>query len=261
MNTLRDPHVERLHYKVGSGKGISYRDPKPVEFSHRLGTFKLSDGRLVYEPADHFADQDAARQAVEPFLRAWEIEADLKSNIGMIRFKFDRSEVVDRDPPPPGTSLVLQGKAATAGFSATIGSLHLTCREYPHPPQIFETTLDVEHCHRRWSQYRAGKEPLQSMAYFVLTVVERNSPKKKRRRDYAAQNFQIDKAVLNKIGDLSTEKGDEATARKAPHGRSFQKLSGPEKQWLEQAVRRVIRRMGERASGAPLTLITPNDIH
>ena len=40
----------------------------------------------------------------------------------------------------------------------------------------------------------------------------------------------------------------------------FEELSGPEKQWLEQAIRRVIYRLGERASGVPLTRIRMSDL-
>jgi hypothetical protein len=80
---VRDPHVQAMHYKVSSDEGISYRNPEPVSFSNHLGAFDLSDGKILIVPTEHFPNEDESRRAVEPFLRAWEIEADLSSNIGM----------------------------------------------------------------------------------------------------------------------------------------------------------------------------------
>src|SRR5229473_199914 len=110
--SVRDPHVQAMHYEVSSGEGISYRNPESVVFSNHLGTFDLSDGKLRIVPTEHFAAEDDAHRAVEPFLRTWEIEADLTSNIGMIRFKFDRADVIDRHPPPVGSPQLIAGKAA-----------------------------------------------------------------------------------------------------------------------------------------------------
>ena len=253
---MRDPHVQVMNYEVGSGEGISYRDPEPISFSNHLGTFDLRDKKLRISPTEHFSDEDEARRAVEPFLRAWEIEADLNSNVGMIRFKFERAELVDRDPPPPGSSQVIQVKVASMALVGGSVSFHLTCKKYPQPPKTFRATTEIQHAYRRWIGFRSGKEPLQSMAYFVLTLLESAAGG----RQGAARSFQIDVAVLRTIGQLSSTKGDENTARKAGPGIQFQELSGAERQWLEEAVRRVIHRLGEHASGAPLALISITDL-
>jgi hypothetical protein len=245
-----------MHYEVRSGEGISYRDPEPVSFSNHLGAFDLSDGKLRIVPTEHFSDEDDARLAVEPFLRAWEIESDLTSNIGMIRFKFVRVEVIDRDPPPQGSSHVLKVKAGSMVLVGSSVSLHLTCSRYPQPPKAFCATPEVQHAYRRWLGYRSGKEPLQSMAYFVLTLLESAAGG----RQAAASSFKIDAPVLGTIGRLSSTKGDESTARKAGPGNQFQELTGAEKQWLEEAIRRVIHRLGEYASGTLLTLISLRDL-
>lgn len=78
---MRDPHVQVMHYEVSSGEGISYTDPEPISISNHLGTFDLGDKKLRIAPTEHFSDEDEARRAVDPFLRAWEIEADLNSNV------------------------------------------------------------------------------------------------------------------------------------------------------------------------------------
>src|SRR5439155_17286011 len=152
-----------MHYAVGSGEGISYRDPEPLSFSSHLGDFELVDKELRIKPTEHFSEEEEARAAIEPFLRAWEIEADLKSNFGAIRLTFERVELIDRDPPPPGSPQVIEAKAAALAFATASVSLHLTCRRYPQPPQTFRATPEVQHAYRRWIAFRSGKEPLQSM--------------------------------------------------------------------------------------------------
>src|SRR5262249_23673973 len=96
---MRDPHVERLIYVVMAGPGISYlKNAEPLSFSNSLGKFEMSDGTLRFEPAEDFASTDEARAALEPFLTAWEIESDLERNLGQIRFKYEKADVIDRNP-------------------------------------------------------------------------------------------------------------------------------------------------------------------
>jgi hypothetical protein len=258
---VRDPHVQTMHYAIGSGEGIFYRDPEALSFSNHLGDFDLVDKELRIQPTEHFSNEEEARTAIEPFLRDWEIESDLTSNVGAIRFTFARVELIDRDPPPPGGPLVINMKAAIGAFAVTgNASLHLTYRMYPKPSQTFCATSEVQLAYRRWIGFRSGKEPLPAMAYFVLTLLESLAGN----RPSAARIFQIDQDILKTMGNLSSTKGDESTARKV--GRKsgsvvpFQELSGAEKQWLEEAVRRVIHQLGQRASGAPLALLSMDDL-
>ena len=256
---MRDPHVERLRYEIGTGEGISYRDPAPLEFSNKIGRFQLRDGSLLFEPIEHFSAEEEVRGAVEPFLRGWEMEADLTSNVGTIRFKFLRAELIDRDPPGPGESQVIQLKAASLVLMAGSVTTHLTCNRYPEPPRAFRTTPEVELGYRRWLGFRSGKEPLQSMesmACFVLTLLASSAGD----RNKAGRVFQIEAEVLSTMGQLSSTRGDGITARKVERVHLFQDLTGTEKQWLEQAVRRHIHRLGEHASGVPLTMITMQEL-
>jgi hypothetical protein len=246
-----------MHYTIGSGEGISYRDPEALSFSNHLGDFELIDKELHIKPTEHFSDEGEARTAIEPFLHAWEIEADLTSNIGAIRFTFERVALIDRDPPPPGSPKVIKLKAMLGNVSlASSFSLHLTRRRYPQPPQAFRATSEVQQAYRRWMGFRAGKEPLQAMAFFVLTLLEKPAGGRKK----AACTFHIGLDVLNTIGELSSTKGDESTARKASLGGQYQQLSDAEKQWLEAAVPKVIHQLGQYASGTSLTRLSMNDL-
>ncbi len=267
---MRDPHVQAMHYKVISGGGISYVNPEPMSFSNHLGTFDVSGDKLRIVPSEHFPDENSSRRAIQPFLEEWEMEVHLTSDIPMLRFEFDRVELIDRAPPPPPPPPGVNSRAASTaqGRSVSFGarsmamlhgraSPHLTCSKYPVPPKTFRATTEVQHAYHRWLSYRSGNEPLQAMAFFVLKLLERAAGGRK----VAACSFQIDLKVLRKIGELSSTKGNERTARKAPGpGKQFQELSDAEKQWLEQAIPLVIHRLGERASSAPLAPISLHDL-
>lgn len=170
---MRDPHVETLHYTINSHKSISYQNAKPMDFSNDLAEFDIADGNLTVKPLEHFADEDAAKRAVESYLMAWEMDVNLNSKIGTIEFKFERSEIVDRNPPKPGESITLE---AQSGSYLAVGDNVKLCHhlsEYPKPPSAFISTPDVEIGYRRWISHNKGKESLQTMAYFVLTQLEK----------------------------------------------------------------------------------------
>jgi hypothetical protein len=253
---MRDPHVDRLHYEIGSGANISYRDPPPVSFATSLGQFDLRDGKVTFEPAEHFATEEEARDAVTPFLRSWEVEADLAKNYGTIRFKFVRADLTDRDPPKPGEPQVINVMGAGVVVVAGTATLHLGLHKYPDPPAAFRSTPEVELGYRRWTRFLEGKEPLPSMAYFILTLLESAAGG----RPAAASTFRVDRRVLAELGRLSSTKGDGQSARKLRTGQPLDELTGAESNWLQQAVRLLIRRLGEHASGAPLSDITLNDL-
>jgi hypothetical protein len=254
---MRDPHVEAVYYEVGTGEGISFGDPPDIRISNHLGAFEVSNGKLSVYPVQHFPSGAEARAVIDPFLRAWELDSDLTRNIGSIRFKFLSVRKVDRDPPAPGTGELSAAFEGT-GVLAIGGnvSVHITQNTYPAPPTDFRTTPEVELAYGRWRAFREGREPLQSMAYAVLTLMESMAGGRKQ----AASTLQVDARTLETIGRLSSTKGDAATIRKFGKGLQLQDLSGGESSWLEAAVRRLVRRMGEHAAGVQLSRITMNDL-
>lgn len=253
---MRDPHVEAVYFTVGSADDISYENPVPMAFSHHLGEFFLADGVLKVNPAEHFCSGQEAGQAMEGFLRAWEIEADLKQNLGMIKFSYSHADVIDRDPPPIGGQYVHAAGIASALAISDSVTCHLTARCYPPPPTCFSASEYAQHAHRRWLGYRRGQEPLQAMAYFVITLVERIAGGGKAN---FCDLFRIDMAVRKKMGDLCSERGSALTARKVK-STDFNDLSHIEQEWLERAVKRLIFRLGELAAGQPMELITLENV-
>jgi hypothetical protein len=224
---------------------------------NHVGVFELTKGKLTVYPADHYSSGTEARAVIDPFLRAWELDADLTRNIGSIRFKYLSVHKIDRNPPSP-TPGSMSVALETAGLVVTgdAVSLHITQSTYPSPPTNFRTTPEVELAYGRWRAFRDGREPLQSMSYAILTLVEFIGGDRRQ----AASTFKVNYRVLDTIARLSSTKGDAATVRKFKQGLQLQPLSGAESTWLESAVRRLVRRIGEHAAGAQLSELTMNEL-
>src|ERR671922_152376 len=109
----------------------------------------------------------------------------------------------------------------------------------------------------RYKRSLDGREPLQGMAHYCLTFVEKKARTKKKQREKAAKLYHIDLPVVNKMGELTSTRGDANSARKAG---ASQPLTGPEHAWLEAAVKMLIWRLGDTRSSAALPKITMADL-
>lgn len=252
---MRAPHVEAVYFTVGSADDISYENPEPMEFSNYLGDFTLVDGLLKVVPVEHFCNDVEASRAFDGFLRSWEIEADLTRNVGMIRFYYSHADVIDREPLPPGELHVLGAGFASALAISDSVACHLVAKRYPSPPSHFSASEYTQYAYRRWQSFRGGREPLQAMAYFILTLLERQAGS----RNQACALFKINRAVLDMVGGLCSERGCAMTARKAK-STDFEELTPIESEWLERAVKRLIFRLGEHTPEFSLELITMESI-
>jgi hypothetical protein len=214
---------------------------------------------------EHFSTVEEARRVVKDFLRSWEIKTALELGRGEMEFQFEDSHVIDRNPPPPGSSEFVH-VSASGGVKHTgeaISILCITRSKYPDPPTVFTVTPDVKTLWHRYNNYLDGNEPLPSMANFCLTLVENKADGKgkKEKREFAANLFKIDKPILNMLGNLTANRGDPMTARKVPDkGRSMTALSEKEKKWIEAVVKIFIQRMGELANIQTAKLITMTDL-
>jgi len=85
------------------------------------------------------------------------------------------------------------------------------------------------------------------MAYFVLSLLQTSIGD----RSAAAKAYGISSSVLREMGRLTSTRGDESTARKAPFSGAFLKLSPMERRWLEEAVRQILLKVGQHAAGTP----------
>jgi hypothetical protein len=125
---------------------------------------------------------------------------------------------------------------------------------YPEPPSDMKLTPDLEALWMRYIGHQANREPLPAMAYFCLTVLETSAGD----RSHAARKFNIDSKVLGKIGELTERRGNPRTARKM--AANFVQHTPQEISWLEEAIKLIIRRVAENASGAVCPKITMKDL-
>lgn len=236
---MRDPPVVALIYKVKTPEGFIYRDPPPLIAETPEFRLLLDAGRLRLEPKAHFASPDELRSDAEKLTRAWVIMSSLDKGFPEIEFEYETAEMIDRIPPPTG---VVEGYGVTMVGGASVratGTVLSTRHAYPAPPLDFEASPNVETLWNRYQGALAGREPLQSMAYFCFTVVKALGGGV----EEAARRFGISVPVLRKLSELSSTRGGVSDLRKYPLTSSLTPLSGPERVWLDAAVRNVIKQL------------------
>ena len=240
---MRDPHVEKLIYKLKENETVEYEDPSKVDAILSEYHLSLNDGILSIEMQIHCASVNEARQKVEPFLRAWETDTFLKSRHEQLYFEFKDSKVIDLDPPDPGETITLQPSSIVHSHSIEMAVATVTKNEYPQPPSYESLSPDAETLVERYRGYRDGKEQLLAMSYFCLTLIESRA---KNRKEAAKKCF-MDKDILDKIGELSSTRGYYDKARK--HYSKPKKISSKEKTWLDSAIRQIILQVAEVDNG------------
>ena len=238
---MNDPHVAALIYKIEHGQSVDYRKAQPMDHEETGFSVKVADQQVRFEFKEHYAAEDVARGAIEDYIRAWEFGAGLKNGPDYFKLKFDYAQIEDRKPTPG----VVMVHARPARFEVTVGKVTCVVSPgcYPPPPSVMLITPDVQTMYDRYMGYRQGREPLTTMAYFCLTILER-STKKNHSREVAAETYGIKLEVLNKIGHLSSEKGGQQ-ARKASGTNN--NLTAQDRRFLEEAIKAIIRRAAEKA--------------
>ena len=242
---MNDPHVVALLYQIEHGRSVNYRDAKPIDREETDFRVKVANEQVRFEFKEHYATEDAARKAIEDYIRAWEFSAGLRGGPNYFKLKFVHAQIEDRNPPPPTPGVVVgrdQPLRAIATLSEATGKVSPPC--YPPPPSKIMLTPDVQTMYDRYMGCLQGKEPLATMAYFCLTVLRFSTGRRKGGNKEAGKKYRIDRKVLNKIVSLSSEKGGQQ-ARKAS-GKDND-LTARDRHFLEEAVKAVIRRAAEKA--------------
>lgn len=253
---MRLIHVNRLQYDLVTTDDILFEGCPPIIIHTVDFTIQLDKDVLLCEFLSHFASISEARGLVEPYLRRWEMYAAIKHGYKSFCFIYHDADVVEIDPVLCACAYGINiNEYIGLSLSATVRSLEVQV-EYPTPcPGTFTFTPDVETLWFRYNLYLDGKEPLQSMAYFCLSYLEFLAGT----RSKAVELFQIDRVVLNHLGELTSEKGDRKTARKGK-ANSFEPLTIFEVKWIEKCIRALISRLGEMGSEQFSALITMKDI-
>ena len=243
---MRDPDVKSIHYLILSADPATYQTTKPLEVETEDFRLQVSNRTAVFEMKRHFATREEARSFLQPFIRNWEVSANIEGHDGF-RLEYKRAEIIDRAPPEESGTVLLRAECVVR---TTLDAILIVSQpEFPHPPADFKTSEDVEKMFLRYQGFRQKTETLTSMAYYCLRFLERSAqsnsgssgPRKK-----AAHRYGISARVLDTLARLTSECGDEHEARKPPK-RNFRPLTPEEKRWIELVVRALIRRVGEWA--------------
>ncbi len=259
---MNDPHVESLRYNLRTDESLEFDAPPPLERETDNFRLRLEEGVLTVWPKANFASAEAAKELVGAYLRAWEIHEATRSGRRRLRFEFESAHITDRDPLPDGPRTA---EYVTSRFD-TVRSVRREPERpssYPAPPRTFAASPDVETMWQRYEGYLEGREPLLSMAYFCLTVLEhtaRNAPGNSKLKK-VGNVYGVNEKVLRELGRLSSTAGDLASARKVDDQSQGLPLTQQEEDWVKRCVVVLIRRAGEvaadpQAATSPITMTT-----
>lgn len=241
---MNDPQVVALIYTVEHGNSVDYDDAGPLRYSDSPEfDLTVDDNVARFELREFYADEDAAREAIEPFIQHWEFEASMRFGPGSFGLRFREAEIIDRNPSSPepdtkGSEIVLH-----LSFSTT-GGVILGFPHYPPPPAGGSVDLDdpnVIKMNLRYDQYHLRRAKLPDVAYFCVDALE----EKYGGIPAAAKACGISKNVLVKIRSLSSNKGGE-DARKARG--ADDEYTDEEKRFLTEALKKIIIRVAQVAA-------------
>lgn len=241
---INDPHVESLIYRVVKPDYVTYNNPQPVAGDLPAFRYRLENGVLTAEMKEHHATVETARERVEEFLRAWELDAALNADRDEFSFAFQGSNIIDRKPSPPGSA---RGKAAGAMdlfLLADQANVEKVKSAYPPAPSGLKPSLDTQTMWHHYSRYLDDREKLTSMGFYCLSLLQWRTGSKTARQDVAAQ-YRIDLDVLKTLGTLTSDVGDLESARKLEKTSQVRPHTEKEVAWVKAAVKMLIRRKAE----------------
>ena len=212
---MNDPHVVALLYQIEHGRGVDYGEAKPIDHEERGFRVEIENEQVCFEFKEHYETRDAARKAIEDYIRVWEFDASLREGPNHFKLRFKGAHIEDRKPTPG----VMDTSASITSGVPKVSVMAAVSKPYPSPPSSgLKLIPDVQTMYDRYMGYLQDREPLASMGYFCLTILERSTKKKstekKKCRELASEMYRIELEVLDKIGHLSSERGGQQ-ARKA----------------------------------------------
>ena len=263
---MNDPHVRAIHYFIEHDDSVDYNRVAPLVYEDELFRIKAERVEVVFEPKNHYEAEEEAKSAVEGLVRRWEFEAALRAGSREFKLIYAGVDIVDLNPPPPPPGVVPVAATLRLGLLKAQARVTKVVAEFPCPSsgQALEPDdPEASFMLSRLDLYRQRREPLADVAYLCLTVLEDTALEiaggKGNKRKLAANHYQIDRKVLDRVGELSSVKGG-SVARKA-EGRA-EAFTREEARFLEAAATAFTRRVAERAAapGGNLPVITIADL-
>ena len=243
---MNDPHVVALLYSIQHDDSVDYSEAGKIEHEDESYRVTVEDKAVRLELKEHYAMEDTAREAVDSYVRCWEMGAALRERPGQFKLRYERAEIIDRKPPPPTPGVVNISAHFNLGELTFEANVRVRSpKPYPPPPtglMLDPYDPDALTMLHRFKGYLECKEPLTGMSYFCLTILEGHLCNS---RSAAAKTYGIDMKVLDMIGNLTANRGGPGTARKASGIGSD--LTRQESRFIEAAVKAIILRVAEVA--------------
>ena len=240
---MNDPHVVALYYRIEHGpEVIDWSRAAPLDKEEPSFRVQAENRRIRFELKEHYASEEAARSAVETgYIPNWEFVVGLELGPNAFTLRFDRSEIVDRNPPPGPPPVSVQFRSGTPTVSVALAPP--TPPSFPEPPPAaIKLSPDVDSMYHRYLGHLEGREPLPGMAYFCFTVLRKMGGG----HTNAARYFGVSNNVLDRIRTLSAYKGGTGArkedGRKAPY-------TPEEERFLRSAIKTLLHRAAEVESG------------
>ena len=229
---MNDPHVAALLYTIENGPSVDYLKAEQLEKKEPGFCVKITNQRVRFEFKEPYATVDAARNAIEDYVRAWEFSACLESGPDSFKLKFHCPEFEDRKPTPG--VLVLNARPVRFEFMVAKATVVVSRACYPPPPSGLKFTPYVQLMYEIYMLYRQGRARILDMAYVCYTMAQ-NGPK-----------FEDDfsEGVRDKIKCLYQRGGAELRKRQ---NKDNPPLTDQERGFLAEAIKVVILRAAERA--------------
>lgn len=240
MQQMNEPIVTQLNYELKLSKELAFDNPPPLEQELPEFKFLLLAGQLNVTMNKEVETEKDARSIVDPYLKSWELDHFLETGRKEFWFEFKDSVIIDKKPNRPGDKVIQVGLSELLVIGGEV-TFTLTKKYYPVPNFLLSVNPDVETLVSRYESFTKKKEPLLSMAYFCLTVLEASGGNLKN----ASLKYNIHKDVLKKLSELTSTRGNMLEARKAKGSRSFEPLTTKEIDWINATVRKLIRRKAE----------------
>ena len=116
---MNEPHVVAIEDRIEHGPDvIDWSRAAPLDKEEDDFRVQAENGLVRFELKVHYASEEAARFAVEAdHIPNWEFVVGLERGPNAITLRFDRSEIVDRNPPPGPPPL--RAHASLGGLTAS----------------------------------------------------------------------------------------------------------------------------------------------
>ncbi|MBI5454379.1 MAG: hypothetical protein HY956_07130 [Deltaproteobacteria bacterium] len=226
--------ITELRYRIEADKSVDYDKALPINDETEDFKICIDKGFAIFKLKRPFSKIEEARTVIEDYLKRWDVLIGIEYNPDELRFTFENAFLSSEN----NHTHLIMGDEIKISDEVIV---HRSYTRYPILPINFSLSPDVETMYLRYKAYRQSREPLTSMAYMCLTILQASAGG----REKASRKYRISTEVLKHLGLLCSTKGDKSEARKAAG--SFNPLTGDEKAWIEAVIKSVIKRVGEWA--------------